>query len=330
MISVAIPFVPYDSVHSPNVRLETSAGLTAYYDCILVAFASLRRCNPELPLVFVSSALAPSAYRQAFESLGVSTELVDFKHEPPPGYYGRFAASLYLLDALGLDFSGSRLFLDPDVVCVGSLTVPSTGAVGGLTMNTPIEMKVNGVAVLDAGQFAVNSGLLDASRKLVHYGGEALVVPSAVRGQLYTACHEIWTAALREYQANDRAVLTTEEHVLSVALAGFDTFSLDTLVDRVWTTGRFRHIRPDIMSVPLWHLPAEKDRGFRDLAVACEDRGSWFWQSTEERFRRRVGHVCGVKRRSPRRYGRDVLGSAYGLLRPTGFVSTAVRPKTAD
>ena len=75
----------------------------------------------------------------------------------------------------------------------------------------------------------------------------------------------------------------TEEHFLTLLARDIDYVDISPFVGRIWTNSRHRRVCGDEISLSLWHLPAEKDRGFLKLYETAKD----------DVFRSRAGRIMG-------------------------------------
>ncbi|MDG4857713.1 hypothetical protein P8605_06005, partial [Streptomyces sp. T-3] len=248
--SIAVAFTP------------TGAGAAAYYRAMTVTFASLRRFHPELRTVLVTDVEPPDRVREFAE-----VRIAPFRHSPPPGFVAEpMRGCLYLLDALEATAGEDVLFVDPDVICVAPLDGLFAGlgdAVGGYLVDYPEDCDVYGQTRAGAGSL---HQLLGSHGELppAHYGGECYWMPAARTPEVLHHTERAWTLSL-ERHAQGRSWLPTEEHLLGYPLNRMRVTDLRPYVRRIWTSARTRTVDGTERAVPLWHLPAEKQRGFQAL-----------------------------------------------------------------
>lgn len=308
MISVAIPFVRVSASQNPNISVaQNSDPADPYLRTMTVAFGSIRRWNPDVTLQLISNSPPPARYADIFAELGVETRIVPFHHRPPEGFADRFTASLYLLDAVE-SLDETTLIIDPDVLCIGKLDPMidrSEGKCGALLMDFPPTENINGLNRQQAGEL---HGILGEPHPSPdHYGGEAYLIPSEYRAELLIRINQAWELTLARFQAG-QSKFTTEEHVMSFALRAFDVVNLQRDVRRIWTTHRYRTVDKREGSLSLWHLPAEKDRGFLTLFAEIENRDSWFWNAAPDQFVFEAGRAMGLHSRPVSRFLLDTAG----------------------
>lgn len=318
-MKISIPFVPTSGAQSPNSKSKNVEEASAsYYRAIVVALASLRRWNPSVELELVSPGAPPPRILRELDEIGAALRFVAFAHQPPVGFAKKFGASLYLLDAISSDeHAGGVAYVDPDVVCVRSLSnslqfMPGPSA---LDIGTASHINVNGLTVQDA---AAEATALFGSRqnyRFRHLGGEFLWLQGRARDEIRPLMEECWRYALERFESGNPHFVT-EEHMLSAVATVYRVEPAGGVIRRIWTTGRVRTVTGEEESIPLWHLPAEKDRGFRPLYEAAVDSGSWFWNSSPAAFVHQSSRHLGVRHRTIRRMARDVAGQVYGYVRP--------------
>lgn len=314
-VCVAIPFVRVDPGQNPNLKVrEGDDPAEAYYRAMVVAFASVRRFNPDARLWLITNESIRDPYRNQLERLGVGFKLKKFEHAPSPGFSKRFVASLYLIDSLEVLTHDTTVLIDPDVLCIRPLSemlAHVDGAAGVLPIEYAADHDVNGLSRRQAGEL---HGLLGEPKEIpVHLGGEVFVLPLHLLQTLRYRCERAWQLAIQR----DREGLSkffTEEHILSFALRGVPTATMERFVRRIWTAHRLRQVWGSENELTLWHLPAEKDRGFAHLYASSIDSDSWFWTSTAKEFVETSGRIMGLHHRSFKRLALDCLGqSIYGV-----------------
>ncbi|MDG4857712.1 hypothetical protein P8605_06000, partial [Streptomyces sp. T-3] len=143
-------------------------------------------------------------------------------------------------------------------------------------------------------------------------------MPAARTPEVLHHTERAWTLSL-ERHAQGRSWLPTEEHLLGYPLNRMRVTDLRPYVRRIWTSARTRTVDGTERAVPLWHLPAEKQRGFQALHPVATDRRSWFWRADGAEFAARAGRAMSVTSRTPRKWLTDLAGR--GAERASGLVS---------
>ncbi|MCD5343524.1 hypothetical protein LR392_14965 [Arthrobacter sp. AK04] len=314
MTTVAVPFVRTEASQNPNLSVRTGEDpAEPYMRAMTVAFASIRRWNPDAKLELISNVPPELVHLRNLERVGVEYKSVPFDHRPPSGFTQRFSASLYMLDALAASTAEMTVLIDPDVLCIDRLNkmLPLPHHAAALKMPFPPNEDINGLTRAQAG--GLHAELGEPCDSPEHFGGEVYVVPQSQLGVLVERNEAAWALALRR-RAADLPTFTTEEHILSYSLRGLPTQDLAGYVRRIWTTHRYRQVNGKESDLVLWHLPAEKDRGFRRLYPFALDRTSWFWQSERSEFVERSGKAMGFHSRVASRFAKDTMGAVVAKL----------------
>ncbi len=309
MVQVGVAFTPGTNADAYNLRGRRDPA-TTYYRSIVAVLSSARRWNPHTPLFLATTTPPPPETAAALDAIAVEVDLVPFDHRPPPGLTPRFGASLYLLDVLSsARCRGDVLVIDPDCAVARPLPTWPAGTVAAHRIDYPADREVNGLTLTQAG--ALHAELF--GERIVHparyYGGEALWVPSARHEELTLTMDEAYDFALGRHHAGRTPWFKTEEHLMTAAARVVPFADLEG-VRRIWTARRYRNTLVDDLSLALWHVPAEKDRGLVALHRAALDRTGWFWtdgpQAWRVRAARTLGILPGVRRRLEHEVARRV------------------------
>lgn len=305
MVQVGVAFTPGTSSDAFNVRGTHDPAMT-YYRSIVAVLACARRWNPHTPLFLATTAPPPPETRASLDSIAVEVDLVPFDRRPPPGLTPRFSASLYLLDVLhSARCRSDVLIIDPDCAVVRELPTWPAGSVAAHLIDYPADREINGLTQTQAQ--SLHAELF--GERIVHparyYGGEALWVPSARLDELTQTLDEAHDFALARHRAGRVPWFRTEEHLLTAAARVVPFADLDG-VRRIWTARRYRNTRADDLSLALWHVPAEKDRGLVALHRAATDPTGWFWTEGPQAWRSRAARTLGILPSARRRFEHQV------------------------
>jgi hypothetical protein len=315
-VCVAIPFVRVDPSQNPNLSVKAGEDpIRAYYRSMVVAFASVRRFNPDAILWLITNEFVSSPYREQLQQLGVHFKIEEFQHLPSVDFTKRFAASLYLIDSLNALTQKTTILIDPDVLCIRPLDdmiSQTSGAAGVLPINYAADHDVNGLSRRQAGE--LHGVLGEPQEAPIHYGGEVYILPLDLLPTIRIRCERAWNLAIQRNREGETK-FHTEEHILSFALRGVQTVSLEQFVRRIWTAHRLRQVSGRENELTLWHLPAEKDRGFARLYSSSIDPESWFWTSRNTDFVKICGQAMGLHNRSLKRFALDFAGQTLHWLR---------------
>ena len=304
-ITVAIAFTPAPSTDSPNLRARTSRGaLHVFEGLIEVCFASIQRWNPDVRLCLVTTGDPGPEFGARLARLQASVLVTRFDHQPPPGFFPHFNASLFTLDAMSAlsaraDPDDRVVLIDPDVLCAGSLdalvkAIPPEGFLA-YNVNDPPSMPVQGLSMHEAGRLhhVMDSRLTGTP---IHFGGECYGFSQAAWQRIAPHVHAAWQFSLSRWRLG-ASRLVTEEHLLDFALRYADVEEANPYIRRIWTAPTYRNVSPSDLALSLWHLPSEKHRGLRRLSRLCRESGSWFWTASDANWRDRAAKSCGLTRR---------------------------------
>jgi hypothetical protein len=286
-----------------------------YYRSLVVTFASVRRWNEHLPLLFVTDGETPKPYSSALRALGVETESVAFEHRPPSGFAQTHIASLYSLDALSflsVGRYGQVSLLDPDVLCRGDLSQLLSGTkknIGALPC---------GAISADAIQLHLALDETLGQAPSIFYEGVCYVVDPMHFPVLLQKADQAWRLSLANASIGLK-YFTTEQDVLNFALRSVPVVSIRPYIATIWTTRTQRTVPPDVERLPLWHLPSEKDRALARLFEPATDSTSWFWAASGEEYAKMIRRVTQIPRRSAIRWACD------SGARPVRRLESAIR-----
>lgn len=260
-----------------NLNVNADDKFVAYYKCIAVAFASIRRCYPEAKLILFSDRHIHEPYGSILGKIGAETVIIEGVYTERNDLRNVFPGCLFTLDVIGSlkREQGDQIFLlDPDVVMrrriEDAVSGVQSGAIGALAIDYPINHLVQGQSRASLSVLAARCGADPNSLPIRYFGGEFYALPlhraSELSKHVESIVHE--SKILSE---NPNAIELTEEHVLSVALAlEPQVFSANTTIKRIWTNPSFCNWEASDAQLPLWHLPGEKGRLFKKLFEISE------------------------------------------------------------
>ena len=290
--TIAIAFARVDLETTPNLHGSENDRTAAYYEAICVAYASVRRWNPQVALVLVTNESPPRRYKGLLAEFAVETLITPYTWLPPTVRF--FRTSFYVLNAVQA-LAGRQLtvVIDPDVVCIRPLKLSwDDNAIGAYPLRHLPDEVINGLSRREAASL---SALLDGGEPYLapHYGGECLAIPANAAQAFLERCEIGWKLSL-EHARKALPFFPTEEHLISYALRRLAVKDLSPLVRRIWTGPRYRNVQGDEDQLTLWHVPAEKQAGIATLWLAINDGRSWFWQADAPDFRIQAARSLGI------------------------------------
>jgi hypothetical protein len=147
-----------------------------------------------------------------------------------------------------------------------------------------------------------------------YYGGEffAATGPEIVRLNAESA--PLWDECMLRAAAGT-AKLNEEAHYLSFLYfkLGFRGGTANEFIRRIWTQRRLMDSTPSDLKLPIWHVPAEKGFGYRDLYRYVADPESWFWKDSTDCFwKTRLASLMGIPRP---KFGKKVKDAFRAIVR---------------
>jgi hypothetical protein len=205
---------------------------------------------------------------------GVEILSIPFQCRPPEGFFASFSGAFYLLDAIVwastyLDPAEPILFLDPDCLVTAELSrvesdITTAGA-AFFDVKYPLEHVVNGLCRKDIWALEGTCFGISERRNAPRWlGGEFIGLDRATATMMSSFIRSGFERNI-SLHLEGLAKYNTEEQFISGlvhanAMPFFD--SSDGHVARIWTARSFRNFSAGTANVPVWHLPAEKARGF--------------------------------------------------------------------
>lgn len=321
-VTFAVAFTPSKRSDSTNLR-HHDTGAATYYNALTGALASAARWG-ETKLMLITTEPPPETTRRILDSVEIEVAIIPFTHRPPTGFWPKFNASLFALDAINYLCSRGddrvNMLIDPDCYIINDwapIAELSRHAFSALRLGVAATWENNGLSAVQA------SGLhqrLDPSLSGVapSFGGEWYGFTGEIGRHTLARAQLAYEYSLKRWAQGHTDYFTTEEHLFNFALRGAPVADLDGYVRRIWTTPTYRVVIPTDMRLIGWHLPAEKDRGLWSLRNAIADRSSWFHQGSAKEFRHRLGRGVGIPRRPPLRYAYDNAAFAFRWLQDGG------------
>ena len=259
-----------DDSQAPNLKTLSKRGV--YWQNIAVMMATARMFAPAAELIVFSTDPPTDEAAPILASVDAKVVNTPFQYRPPKNFFHMFNGAFYLLDAMNWCVANRAdscdyLFLDPDCVVTGDISaiqeVLRKFDIIAYELPYRKDWRNSGLLHDDLCALAREfSGRTDTS-KFRQYGGEFYAFNATGLQQLTAALPEVWEANLQRFAAG-KAKFNTEEHVISYIFWRDAPRVCDAkgrFVKRFWTGSRYRNYRKGEEALPVWHLPAEKDRG---------------------------------------------------------------------
>lgn len=313
---------PEDATYFPQIggRSDTPEAKAIYWRCVVAFFASSLAVNAGRRHILFANIPPPSVDGVALEPLltswGVEVVRLPIRHRLPRGSVGSWGNQFYIFDVLyelsARPLATRYIILDSDVLWLKPVnalerTIDRVG-IAAYEVHYPVGADINGQTHAGMARFLARMGGPNYA-VIPYYGGEIYAATHARTERLVSRLEEIWPDVLT--QADDAP--REEAHLLSIlyALEGIDAAAADGFIRRMWTTFSYRDIREGDRDLMLWHVPAEKRTGFRevfDRIVAI--RGGMPSEPATARAMgldpTSFGRAMGVPHRRPGKFVRDL------------------------
>ena len=257
---------------------DTDEAKNVYWRCAFCLFASSRVHNRDARHVLFYNVSPPEILDgQRTDELcnRFGIELVPFRSitRPPADYHPKWNTQFIVLDALdGLQSLAAPgdavLLLDGDIVFTQPLPGPALAQLqklGSLTydMGYSPDFVVNGLTY-DQLQEVSKTYSPPATSAVTYCGGEFVCLSQSVLGEFCSRARRAYGQSVEKH-ARGETKFCEEAHLLSYVYScmNIPVGTANGFVRRIWTNrGTFCNVQGDESRLALWHLPAEKKKGF--------------------------------------------------------------------
>jgi hypothetical protein len=295
-----------------------------YWRCLVALFASARITNPQQRLALFCNVRPPMVdgvdLAAVLTRYGVELHLAPLTARLPEGRSASWGNVLYFFDILtALQNEPDNLrfaLVDSDVLVTASLA-PLWGLLdsadfAGYVVETGEDEPVNGMT--RRGMATAATGLSGRPfAPIPHFGGELFATTIGA----WKRNRKVFDTMLEQSTQGrgPAAGVLTEEHIFSIAFALLEQPAADAqgVIKRIWTSPRHNTARPGDQHLPIWHLPAEKRYGLKDLYVWLARR-SFPTDLPAELLRRQAMRLCGVPTKSAGKWLQDGIRQVAAKL----------------
>ena len=321
-----------EETHFPQMEGVSSSALFQinYWRCIVCFFDSSLRKNADADHVLFTNAHIPVVdgvdLASLFQSWKVQVIQLPISHRLPRQSIKEWGNQFYILDIIkyvaAKKIWNKLIVLDCDCIWRKSADsmLDAIDRHGCLTYTLSDrdyawDASINGATrqemalalqkwTADCGIHA-DSGIRDVP--FIHYhGGEIFAATQTICCELADLIDSLWK--WRVGIGSSVGGVMEEAHFLSIlyALCSYPNFTANAFLKRIWTTFHLNNANETDLGLMIWHLPAEKRRGFRRMfhKLIKADRGVWTSQSSSE-YDKMLADVFGIPRRSATKFIRD-------------------------
>lgn len=265
-------FFPQIQARSDSVQSQA-----IYWRCTACFYASSIAVNPGRRHVFYTNIAVPHVdghdVGAMLERWGVEIVTLPITYRLPSGSVETWGNQFYIFDVLRhfaqCGGSSRLIVLDSDCIWVRPVArmEDAIDTFGALTYELddeehPQGEAINGLSREGMARFlAANGGPQSSSTP--YFGGEIFAGTHQQVASLVDALGPIWEQVMAQAPDAPRE----EAHLLSIlyALAVYERGTANRFIRRMWTTFKHNNLTQRDRDLTIWHLPAEKKTGFREL-----------------------------------------------------------------
>jgi len=314
---------PDEATFFPQVssRSDTAAAQAIYWRCTVCFFASSLALNPDARHVLFTNGPVPTVDGQDLTEIlgrwGVEIVVVPVSTRLPRGAVESWGNQFYVFDVIGHhiadDAPGPLILLDSDCLWIR----PADSILEAIDRYECLTYLFN------AGEYEEGAMINGQTREglarfLAKNGGPPMPQVEYCGGELVAASapclrrlHNHFTLLWPIVAEQDIDAPREEAHLLSVLYAadGVELGTANHIIRRMWTTFKHNNLRATDADLTIWHLPAEKRTGFRDLYERIVASGDQFTPQGDQAglltcpsYER----LMGIPRRRPGKFIRDL------------------------
>jgi hypothetical protein len=268
-MQIVIPFAQVTALNPNLPNRNLSSTLESYFKCIAVSCHSFRSNNPDMKILLITNLDIEGETNSILKALNVEIVISPFTFNPPAEFGDTFRGCFYFFDALRM-LKEDSLIIDPDVICLGNLKDMSDGFDNKIAVFNPNfhpDKLINGISPSAAVDIFRGYKKDYKNRSPKHVGGEAIFFPKDSISKFTAEVSRFWDWNVLQAETKLR-FLPTEEHIITCIIGETDCDSLSRYISRIWTTRSYKDIEGDEQDpnrLILWHLPSEKNKGFRRI-----------------------------------------------------------------
>lgn len=281
-----------------------------YWRCLILFFITSRRFNTtEKHVLFTNVKKLPvvdgKSVASLLNELKVDVVFTDFKYKTPKGYYGAFQNQFYefsILEHIAKNSEAAAdqyLVVDSDCIFLKPAAPLFKEASGFISFEDEVkpDYVINGLSRNDLK--ALYEELMQTTLQGIpsYHLGEFLLCSVENIKKIFADFEALWPQLLERHAAG-RMKFNEEAHTLSYLYFknGFRAAKSNTYMRRIWTNPLFyREVRPSDVNLTLWHLPAEKTFGLRDLYdIFMNENNGFGLDMSNEKYHDTVQKSLGV------------------------------------
>jgi hypothetical protein len=305
-----------------------------YWKCAVVFFASSVRHNPQAKhLLFTNADAVPNIGNlntEAFlDRIGVQVVTIPFTFCPPLDYHSNYRTTFFKFDILKylnehIQPEDKYSSFDSDCIWIRSADrlAQSIDRFGIINyhldyLRTEQVHDFNCCTKEQMHEIYVAMGFPLDEEVPKHFGAELIAGNGKELRTFFKELREVWSTSMMLYTLQ-QPKFNYEEYMLSFLYnkLGIQSGTANLWLKRIWTTPIFRNSGVENFNLDIWHLPSEKQHGFKRLFQQAIDFDSQFWNvEPGEKFARYIGGYVGVPHPSLMKKTADFLDMRVHGLR---------------
>jgi hypothetical protein len=317
-----------DDVLHPQVGMRSSdqRSQNYYWRCVFLLFESSARHNIDARHVLFVNQWPPAQIdgvetRRLIDQYRIEVVELQSCTRPPPNYWEAWNTQFVVLDVLEwvsrhVARDDTVLILDSDMVFNRPISAAMSAAVteyGALlySIDYPVGHRINGLTLPELQQVSDELEESIPSNDYVYCGGEFVCATGENISRIHRAAIKAYAKSLSRHAAG-QVKFNEEAHLLSHVYRklAYETHTANAFVKRIWTDRAvYSNVDGSEKQLVLWHLPAEKKRGFLKMFLTYRRVGNAYALTNRDfEYSYRVTETLLQK---PARWTRQILRIAY-------------------
>lgn len=278
-----------------NNKSYTQGFQRIYWQCAIVMFSSSKKFNPNAKhLLFTNKINIPQEYNIMLKKLGVNIINIEMKYQTPKDFYYRFRNTFYMFDVINYlaencTVKDEIIILDSDCVWLDSYTEILKDIKKYKLLNYNLKYsttyKISDLTRQDYKTIYQEMLKTEIYIYPSHFGAEIIACDYQTIKNISKEIDPIWKNILYRFKNNEKKFVT-EEHVLSYIFFKLNLTQgyAEKYLKRIWTIPKINNIYGNELNYIIWHLPAEKNRGFVNVFNSLVKDNSKFWNLNKSEF----------------------------------------------
>jgi hypothetical protein len=316
---------------------STSKFQAVYWRCIAAFYATSKLHNPAAKHVFFTNTRLPVIdgmdFVSFFEKLGVQTVTLPITFRLQKDVSDTWGNQFYILDIIRFlaanPLADHYLVLDSDCVWTKNANLIEAALIDKSCLLYTLGVgaydftqKINGVTRQEMAQLAAQVfpeiPAFNSALGIHYHGGEVFAATQRACVEINADIDRLWPQRII---ANSGASGFLEEaHFLSIIYKhrGYEPYSANSFIKRMWTGYNYTNITEKDVHLPIWHLPAEKEMGFKKIfSLIVQDKLPSDLVTLNAELRAAMGiprksvskFVLGVMAKIMRRFRFELIGA---------------------